>query len=147
MNEALILNWNAKVKPNDSVFHLGDVGIGAAKALREILDRLNGRIYLIKGNHDDSASRTICRDRFQWIKDYNYAVFYNGEIQIALFHYALRVWDRSHHGSWHLYGHSHGRLPAEPGRLCFDVGVNSWNYSPLSLDEVKIEMDKRRISS
>jgi calcineurin-like phosphoesterase family protein len=145
MNAALIANWNSKVQSNDTVFHLGDVGVGAAKALREILDRLNGRIYLIKGNHDDSATRAVCRDRFEWIKDYYFATFRNGEIKIALFHYALRVWDRCHRGSWHLYGHSHGRLPPEDGRLCFDIGVNSWNYYPLSFDEVCAKMETRRI--
>ena len=30
---------------------------------------------------------------------------------VVLCHYAMRVWDRSHYGSWHLYGHSHGNLP------------------------------------
>jgi hypothetical protein len=33
---------------------------------------------------------------------------------IVLCHYAMRVWNRSHHGAWHLYGHSRGNLPAAP---------------------------------
>jgi calcineurin-like phosphoesterase family protein len=141
MTEELIQNWNSKVKSKDTVFHLGDVGVGRPEQLRQILDRLNGKICLIKGNHDKTATHKLCADRFEWIKDYHFAVFNHG-IKIALFHYALRVWDRCHYGSWHLYGHSHGRLSQEEGRFCFDIGVNSWDYSPLSLEEVRRQMAK-----
>ena len=57
---------------------------------------------------------------------------------IVLCHYALRVWDRSHHGAWHLYGHSHGNLPSQ-GRS-FDVGVDCHGFRPLGLDAVAQKM-------
>lgn len=50
MDEEMIRRWNDTVRPNDKVYHLGDVVINR-KALR-ILDRLNGDKVLIKGNHD-----------------------------------------------------------------------------------------------
>ena len=53
---------------------------------------------------------------------------------IVLCHYALRVWDRAHYGSWHLYGHSHGQLPSLG--LSLDVGVDCHGYRPLNLVEV-----------
>lgn len=49
MDEAMVVAWNKRVKPEDRVYHLGDVVINR-KALK-ILDRLNGRKVLIKGNH------------------------------------------------------------------------------------------------
>ena len=109
MTETLVKNWNSRVQPTDTVYHLGDVSVYRPERTREILDSLNGKIFLIRGNHEKSAEHKICRDRFEWIKDYHFATFKDG-IRIALFHYALRVWDRHHHGSWHLYGHSHGTL-------------------------------------
>jgi len=39
--------------------------------------------------------------------------------------------------SWHLYGHSHGQLQDDPNLLSFDVGVDSWNYAPLSYEQAK----------
>jgi hypothetical protein len=42
----------------------------------------------------------------------------------------MRVWNRSHHGSWHLYGHSHGRLPEPPTLLSMDVGVDTHDFRP-----------------
>ena len=50
MDEAMVKAWNERVKPNDKVYHLGDVVINR-KAL-EILHRLNGDKVLIRGNHD-----------------------------------------------------------------------------------------------
>jgi calcineurin-like phosphoesterase family protein len=50
MDEALVKNWNSVVQPQDRVYHLGDVVINR-RALT-ILSRLNGRLKLVKGNHD-----------------------------------------------------------------------------------------------
>lgn len=50
MDEAMVKRWNETVKPNDKVYHLGDVVINR-KALH-IMNRLNGDKVLIKGNHD-----------------------------------------------------------------------------------------------
>jgi calcineurin-like phosphoesterase family protein len=50
MDEAMIKLWNETVRPNDKVYHLGDVVINR-KAL-QIMHRLNGDKVLIKGNHD-----------------------------------------------------------------------------------------------
>jgi calcineurin-like phosphoesterase family protein len=52
MNSKLIDNWNSCVKKNDIVWHLGDFSFGSKDNIRKILPRLNGRIRLIKGNHD-----------------------------------------------------------------------------------------------
>ena len=142
MNEALISNWNKAIGPQDSVYHIGDVSILRPERTKEILDRLNGKIYLIRGNHDDSAEHKLCRDRFEWIKDYYFAAFHN-EIRIALFHYAMRTWNKKHHGAWHLYGHSHGNLPPIEGEFSLDIGTDCWNYSPISLETLRLKMEER----
>lgn len=53
MNETMIDIWNKKVKPNDIVYHLGDVGFGDVNWINNIFDRLNGKEFrLLVGNHD-----------------------------------------------------------------------------------------------
>jgi calcineurin-like phosphoesterase family protein len=143
MNEMLIQKWNEKVKPEDEVYHLGDVGLMSSGKLRKILDRLNGKIYLINGNHEKSAQ--VCAERFEWIKDYYELVvkddeFERGEQLIVLFLYALREWNASHWGSYHLYGHSHGTLSDDKKSRSFDIGVDCHNFYPLSYEEVKAIM-------
>lgn len=51
MNEAMIKNWNDRVRPNDKVYVLGDVAMNK-NALNAAMPRLNGDKVLIKGNHD-----------------------------------------------------------------------------------------------
>ena len=52
MNEVMIENWNKVVKPQDKIYHLGDVCMGAKTEIDGILSRLNGKKRLIFGNHD-----------------------------------------------------------------------------------------------
>ena len=51
MNETIIQNWNAVVGPGDVVYHLGDAFMGPRETVF-LRKRLNGKIILIKGNHD-----------------------------------------------------------------------------------------------
>jgi hypothetical protein len=53
---------------------------------------------------------------------------------IVLCHYSMQVWDLSNQGSWHLFGHSHGRRKGIG--LSFDAGVNCTDFTPLSLERV-----------
>ena len=90
MDEALIENWNNRVGDDDEIYHLGDVALCSPNKLRKVLARLKGKIYLIRGNHDKSAS--ACSDRFEWIKDYYELEVadkngYQGKQLIILFHY------------------------------------------------------------
>ncbi|MDR3059367.1 MAG: metallophosphoesterase, partial [Prevotella sp.] len=54
MNEELIKRWNEKIGTEDMVYHLGDFALMSSGKLRSILDRLNGRIHLIQGNHESA---------------------------------------------------------------------------------------------
>ena len=60
-----------------------------------------------------------------------------------LCHYAMRVWNRAHHGAWHLYGHSHGKLPEAPTSLSMDVGVDTHDFRPWHFDEINLVMTEK----
>lgn len=140
MNEAMINNWNARVGRNDNVYHLGDFAFATEPQIRELNRRLNGHVHLIEGNHDSKRIKgNLGFASYQPYKELKLA-----SNKIILFHYAMRVWNGSHHGSWHLYGHSHGTLPEDPYSRSTDIGVDSHNYAPVSLDEVAIIMGKKK---
>ena len=67
MNETIISNWNNTVGLDDTVFHLGDFCLGGSAEWTKILDRLNGKIYLILGNHDLKNLRQGYVDRFEHV--------------------------------------------------------------------------------
>lgn len=134
MNDELIKRWNSVVSYKDTVYHLGDFVLSkktTPERLTYYLNMLNGKIEFCYGNHDDIRLFNKAKIQGQDIRK----VRYEGEI-IILCHYAMRVWNRSHHGTWHLYGHSHGALP-EADSLSFDVGVDANNYYPVSFDQVR----------
>jgi calcineurin-like phosphoesterase family protein len=136
MDKILIQNWNAKVRPDDTIYHLGDFAFHHFKRYR---DQLLGHIHFIKGNHDKEADKN--KHRFESYHNLS-QISVDGQ-PIVLCHYAMRVWNKSHHGAWQLYGHSHGSLPDDPNSLSFDVGIDCHNYFPISFDEVKAIMAKK----
>ena len=132
MDAALVANWNALVRPADEVWHLGDFAFRNAAPAAEYLRRLNGRVHLIWGNHDNEQTRASPL----WASSGPYAEIALEGRRLVLFHYAMRVWNRSHNGSIHLYGHSHGSLAGD-SQSC-DVGVDGapWAYRPVSLPQI-----------
>lgn len=147
MNESLINNWNSVVKPNDIVYHLGDFAFLPYKNLKQIARRLNGIKHFIMGNHDKEILKNkndlISSETFSSIQDY-LELKHNNK-HIVLFHFGCRVWNKSHHGSIHLYGHSHGALPSYGKSV--DVGVDckeiTNEYRPISFEEIIIFMKDR----
>lgn len=142
MNELLIHRWNSVVPKRGRVYCLGDVFFGRVEWAVEICKRLNGTIYLIRGNHDKIAEHKLVAPRFEWIKDY--ARVKIGDQKIYLCHYAFRTWNCMHHGSWNLHGHSHGSLYEYPDKLQVDVGVDRWNGYPVSYEQLQAYMAKKR---
>ena len=113
------------------------------KDAEKFLDRLNGQKTLILGNHDKNIKNSTRFAQITQIKDFNYSR-QSINIHIVLCHYPMHSWDRKVHGSWHLYGHVHGRLDI-PG-LAMDVGIDhpQMNYKPINLYEVCQIMDKKQ---
>jgi calcineurin-like phosphoesterase family protein len=128
------------VGPKDEIYMLGDFAFAKEpKDVADIVSRLNGRKYLIFGNHDRSSVRHA--EGFVWKKDLA-KIKVQGQ-KIFLCHYAMRVWDASHYGSWNLYGHSHGGLTEAQDILACDVGVDSWDFKPVSFEQIKAKMDSK----
>lgn len=136
MDAMLIKNWNDVVEPGDTVYHLGDFAFD--RHPEKYLNRLNGIKHLIKGNHDKQPS---IKHGWASINDYR-EIRVEGQ-HIVLFHFACRVWHRSHKGSWMLYGHSHGTLPDDRTLLSIDVGVDCHNFKPISFNQIKTIMKKK----
>ena len=131
MNAELARRWNAVVGTDDEVFHLGDVGFGNRHRIDDVLGKLKGKKHLCPGNHDYRNDLLRLR-AWHSVEPYREIVV-DGRF-VVLLHYGMRVWNRSHHGSIQLYGHSHGNLPGNSQSL--DVGVDCWDYAPVSLPEI-----------
>jgi calcineurin-like phosphoesterase family protein len=144
MTESILANHNSVVKEEDSVFHLGDIfwrTLSITDAM-SYMSRAKGIHYRMRGNHDQLFDKwPELRSMFRWTKDIA-EVKLDGYPKIVLCHYAMEEWHSKDHGSWHLYGHSHGAQP-ERAILSFDVGVDAWNYHPVSIEQVALKMRER----
>ena len=122
--EWLIDLWNSKVNKGDIVYHLGDFSFATeADAIEEVLLKLNGQKFFIKGNHDQSDILQYLVKINAIVKSVDYREIRIAKTHVCLFHYPIASWSRQGYGSWHLHGHSHGSYQAE-GKI-LDVGLDS----------------------
>lgn len=146
MDETLIERWNKVIAPRDEVWHLGDFNFKSKLTTAHYLERLFGRINIVWGNHDDGNAKkhvsSYALPPFSSAQEVKYLRIF--EQKITLYHYAQRVWRNSHHGAWHLFGHSHNSLPRYHRSM--DVGVDACNYTPISFEEIEAYMIKQPIT-
>ena len=144
MNEVMIANWNRVVQPDGHVFHLGDFAMGGVEEWNPILDRLNGRIHLILGNHDLRTVGSDCPKGFEDVCMQKIIMI--GKHQIILNHYPLLCYSGADKKTWQLFGHVHtnkNNIGSDAGRLQllfpsqYDVGVDNNDYTPVSFEKIR----------
>jgi calcineurin-like phosphoesterase family protein len=147
-DETIIQNWNSIVKPEDEVFHLGDVFLVDNEHGIKCLNRLNGHIHIIRGNHDSETRLElfkrspnvveVCDGKFFHFKKFHFFLSHfpcltsNLDIDKPLFARTLN-----------LCGHSHIQDPFadwDKGTI-FHVEVDTNNCFPWNIEEI-IELMK-----
>lgn len=127
---AMVARWNAAVAPGDDIWHLGDFAV-RHPAPGALLEGLHGRKHLVTGNNDPAAIAALPG----WASVAPYMELEIDGARLVLCHYAFRTWRDMSRGALNLHGHSHGRL--RPQARQFDVGVDVWDFRPVTLAELK----------
>lgn len=159
MDQEMVRNWNDHVAPGDVVWHLGDVCFKRGPKLWERMAMLNGDKFVLKGNHDKPA-------------DLDMVCWYNGPMTAGasgrmfwMNHYppdksmdlqppdgAIVLAGHQHnHEPWQArWGHRVNEFDRTKGLArgwytspWIDVGVDAWDYRPVSLDEVVALWDQK----
>lgn len=142
----LVARWNAVVRPGDTVWCLGDFAYKCTEDhARRLFARLAGRKLLVRGNHEKLGVRMPWAEP---VRDVAHIALHDRDGTprgVWLSHYAHRVWPRMHRGDLHLYGHSHGTLPGTATSL--DVGVDCWDYAPVTLDGILARLAATAVAS
>lgn len=169
MDEAIINNWNSRVHPEDTVYHLGDIALGPiAKSLPKVA-RLNGYKIAVLGNHDRPFMREGKNDESAWWNEYREVfdevwhwdggiVEYDGggilsaptQFRLSHFPYTGDHTAEDRHsdkrpvdeGMLLIHGHTHSkdRLTASKrGTRQLHVGQDAWGMAPVSLGQVLFE--------
>jgi calcineurin-like phosphoesterase family protein len=123
MDNHMINRWNTQVKPEDTVWALGDIFFCQADRAKTIMERLNGHKHLVYGNHDQVIrGDKVLQGMFDSIHEYK-EIHVDGNM-LCLFHYPIYEWNKIHHNAIHLHGHIHERLSGVPGKI-LNVCVDS----------------------
>jgi calcineurin-like phosphoesterase family protein len=147
MNQKLIENWNKKVPEDGIVFNLGDFAWGGYPFWKSIREQLNGKIILIKGNHDEkNLTQTGAQELFELVT-YQMKIQIEGR-KIYLNHYPFLCYAGTYRDANGLEYEAFGHVHSGPGakgmdieRLSmlfptqYDVGVDNNNYEPISWSE------------
>ncbi len=175
LNHYMIEQWNSRVRRKDEVVILGDFSIANARQTNEIINQLNGTLYLITGNHDHYIHDSeFQKERFVWIKPYG--EMHDNKRKVILSHYPVfcyngqfRLTRKGSPSTYMLYGHVHNtederlvrqfiKITQESTRMtkhsdtpihvpCNMINVFCMysNYVPLTLDEW-IEVRKKQLA-
>lgn len=145
MNEKMIERWNVRVGPEDTVFHLGDFSFGSKAKTKIVLGRLNGSIYLVRGNHDSSDTVKLFQARKEHSVIETITLPMAGK-KVHLSHYPYapkpgevaddRYLERrlADAGDWLLHGHVHQHWKTRDRMI--NVGVDVWSFLPVSEEEI-----------
>lgn len=136
MTEALIENWNSVVKPNDLIFHLGDLFFSKAKRAEELAKRMNGRKILIQGNHDHYS-----KSKYKNVLGFDVYQHYFFDDLLFSHHpqheIPLRVAINSGLLKGNVHGHVHSEIEGLDQSIYKCVSVELTDYKPIHIEEVK----------
>lgn len=134
MHEYMIEKWNGVVKPNDYVYHLGDVTFQYHGGFNNLMRRLNGQKRLIVGNHDKIWNPALQMnfqkvDLWKGFKEHNFTAS----------HIPLRL-ESLRDGAFNVHGHIHQNKSPTPNHI--NVSVEVRDYTPVHIDEIGAEIEK-----
>ena len=155
MCETIVERWNSIVKPGDIVYNLGDIALNDTIAAITYIQRLNGKQYWIRGNHDSTEKIRLIRkecDNIDLIsaEDTSWAyILKYGKLSFYLSHYpTLTANFDDKHFSQHvinLHGHTHQQTHwlQLTNPFMYHVGVDSHNCTPVHIDEITSDIRNR----
>jgi calcineurin-like phosphoesterase family protein len=148
MNELIVSAWNNTVNENDHVFLLGDVSFGKESSTWDMIHRLNGKIHLIRGNHDQvilKSSPLKC----QFVEVLDYKEINVDGVKVCMMHYPIEDWNGGHRGSYMLHGHTHGSINNSVHNSVhrrMDVGIDARDDNlmiPFSWNDIHTRLSSR----
>ena len=150
MNDTIIDNWNLRVKPDDTVFVLGDVALGKIDETLPLVGLLNGHKLLVPGNHDR------CWSGHKKVRPADYVRYRNVGFQILPNQTYYQRWQLCHFptsgdsytddrypeyrphiadNEWLIHGHVHNMWKVLNQQI--NVGVDVWDFFPVSESQIR----------
>jgi len=141
MDEFILEKWNAKVKPNDTVYILGDLMFRNKRPPEDYLSRMPGKKHLVVGNHDKAWMKKV--DLGDWFESVEMMRFMSdGQRKLTMCHYPMMTWPFANHGGWMVYGHIHENTAMDYWPLIdrseqmLNAGADINGFEPVTFEEM-----------
>lgn len=135
-DDTIINNYNNLITKDDTCYILGDISFNQSyENYKNIFSRLNGKKYIIIGNHDNKQNLIKCKKEGLICDIKESQTIQIGKDRVFLSHYPHREWNGFYKGAYHLYGHCHCNL--DDYKMSTDIGVDAWEYGPVEWAELK----------
>ena len=147
-DQKIINNWNETISVNDTVYHLGDMILGADKSHGiECLSKLNGHIILIIGNHD-SQNKLELYKLLPNVEILGYAtILEEKNWHFFLSHYPTLVGnfdDNAHTKNFCLHGHTHSEDKWQYFQSrCYNICLDAHELKPVKISKIKSDIRKK----
>ena len=130
--DLIIENWNHFIQPGDTVFHLGDLALGKKEDAEALIPLLNGKLYLMRGNHDRRVKAFYQRFEITLVKD-PYSYIHPSGQHLVFSHRPIVPLEP---GVLNLHGHIHNNPAPELGPQHINLSIEVREYRPWRLSEI-----------
>ena len=130
--DLIIENWNHFIQPEDVVFHLGDLALGKKEDTETLVPLLNGKVYLMRGNHDRRSIAFYQALGITLVKD-PYRMETASGMQLVFSHRPIVPLPP---GMLNLHGHIHNNPAPELGPRHVNLSIEVRQYRPWKLGDV-----------
>lgn len=140
-HDSYIINrYNELISDDTTIYILGDICWNQSyENYKNIFTQLKGKKYVVLGNHDNKQNLIRCKKDGLICDLFENKTIQIDNIRIFLAHFPYREWNGFYKGAYHFYGHCHGIL--DDFYQSTDVGIDCWEYEPVSFEEVKEYID------
>ncbi len=129
--DLIIENWNYFIQPGDAVFHLGDLALGKKEDTEALMPLLNGKLHLLRGNHDRRSRAFYEALGITLVKD-PYHMEYAGK-QLVFTHRPMVPLPP---GLINLHGHIHNNPTSALEERHINLSIEVRDYRPWWLGEI-----------
>ena len=130
--DLIIVNWNRFIQPGEIVFHLGDLALGKKEDTEAFVPLLNGKIYLLRGNHDRRSKVFYANLGITLVKD-PYSMVHSSGQRLIFSHRPISPLEP---GLLNLHGHIHNNPSLDVGPRHINLSVEVREYRPWRLGDI-----------
>lgn len=135
MNDSLILEWNKIVKPEDTVYHLGNFAWDP-KTAQDSLLRLNGTIKFVIAEHDEALQTLETKGMLRTGVSIIGQIEPIDSLKVSISYWPLLNWPGKSKGYWSIIGHPDKKHKSDPKTKTINVSTDLWSNKPQELERI-----------